>query len=523
MTDQTETTSPLDNFDHVVVLMLENRSFDNLLGFLYEDGVPAGKRFAGLQDGNHSNPVPSRAIDAASHQQVNVEKAADYHQPYPDPGETWPHVNTQLFNHVDPDNVGVDGASMTSPYNLPTDAPAVPPMNGFVNDYINTNEALLDKQVKYEQYSQIMQCFKPDQLPVMSALAQNFAVFDHWFCSVPSQTWCNRAFWHTGTSGGELINPIGEGGHSVRNMWDWHKQVWHKKNLFDALAEQDISWKIYAETVFSLTSAINGITKNSSGHVVSDPDLSHELPFGFQHDLKHNSLPQYSFIEPRFIMAHNDQHPSTWNSKIFGKTDPGTVLRGEKLIYDVYTAIRNSPLRDKILLIITHDEHGGCFDHVAPPAAVPPAAGETGLDGFKFDRLGVRVPMIMVSSHIQPGTIINETHDHASFLKTMSLKWGFGSLTERDRNAQDFSHVFSAQARSTDWPELTDPLPEGDVKSNYHDHPLSDLQKSILAGAEHLLENQQPDMLKRAGLKVRQEIETVKDAVDHLESMSKLL
>ena len=525
MTDNKNPTSPLDSFDHVVVLMLENRSFDNLLGFLYEDGVPAGKQFAGLQDGEHSNPVPSRAIDSASHTQVSVEQAADYHQPFPDPGETWPHVNTQLFNHVDPDNVGVDGGSMKPPYNLPEKAPSVPPMSGFVNDYINTTEALFDKQVKYEQYSQIMQCFKPSQLPVMSTLARNFAVFDHWFCSVPSQTWCNRAFWHAATSGGELINPLGEGGiiGSAKDMLNWRKKVWSQKNLFNALEEQNVSWKIYAETTLSLTSMVNGIVVNKTGRVVPDPDLSNELDYGFQRDLQNGTLPQYSFIEPRFVLAHNDQHPSTWNSTLFGKTDPGTVIRGEKLIYDIYTAIRNSKLRDKILFIITHDEHGGCFDHVAPPAAVPPTPGQTGMGGFKFDRLGVRVPMIMISSHIQPGTIINEPHDHTSFLKTMSQKWGFDSLTDRDRNAQDFSHVFSTQARTEPWPELKDPLPEGDDKANYHEHPLSDLQKSILVGAEQLLKEQQPTILKGVELTASKTVNTVKEAAERLESLSKML
>ena len=215
----------LDTFDHVVVLMLENRSFDNLLGNLYtEEGVPAGKKFYGLQGKDIKMPVPSYAKDFDQHQFVVPHRAINYHQPYPDPGEVYNHVNTQLYNHIDQDNFDKPACAMRGNFNIPQPQPEIPAMEGFVKDYINTMKAIKcekkhckdckpgkeTSQCKackayndpaYKEYNRIMQVYYPDQVSVLSTLAKEFAVFDHWFCAVPSQTWPNRAFWHAAASG----------------------------------------------------------------------------------------------------------------------------------------------------------------------------------------------------------------------------------------------------------------------------------------------------------------------------------
>ena len=174
--------SPLDTFDHVVVLMLENRSFDNMLGYLYQNGVPPGKNFAGVVGNNLSNPDENG-------NPVFVSTQTNFHEPFPDPGEEFDHITAQLFS----------GASTSG----------APQMQGFVKDYFKTLTALLPKWSgsPADQSKAIMQCFTPASLPVLSGLAQQFAVFDHWFCAVPSQTWCNRAFWHAATSWGWVNNP----------------------------------------------------------------------------------------------------------------------------------------------------------------------------------------------------------------------------------------------------------------------------------------------------------------------------
>ena len=486
-----EDFSALETFDHVIVLMLENRSFDNLLGYLYKDeNFPAGKKFDGLQEG-YSNKIPE-AYRTGDAQAVAVSRAASYHQPYPDPGEEYPHINTQLYNQIKPaSNTGIYAINMKSPYNLDESLPASAPMSGFVKDYINTLTAVGVKDTtyripSYEQFSPIMQCFEPDQIQVMSKLATSFAVFDHWHCSVPSQTWCNRAFWHAGTSAGFVINPIEEDGETLgdefKSAFKWVEHMWKLPTLFTRLKQGGISSKIYADNYIALTHLIHGFKQTSPAFDMDDFYADLAKPGQAEEAAADRELPQYSFIEPNFSglgKPHNDQHPSAVNEE----STPGTVLRGEKLIYEIYNAVRSSPLRDRILFIITHDEHGGCFDHVSPPSmgVVPPEENMPyQQEDFEFDRLGVRVPMIMMSSHIAAQTIVQDVFDHTSFLHTMREKWQFEHLTNRDSNAASFKAVFN-QPEAREWPELP-PInwPPEPLVLEFEQHPLNHLQKAIL-------------------------------------------
>jgi phospholipase C len=144
----------LDTFEHVVVLMLENRSFDNILGYLYQNGVPPGQQFDGVIGNNLTNPDENG-------NPVPVSTQSNFHEPYPDPGEEFDHITAQLFSGLPPTGV--------------------PQMQGFVKDYFSTLNALLPKWCgsPADQSKAIMQCFTPTSLPVLSGLAQQFAVFDH--------------------------------------------------------------------------------------------------------------------------------------------------------------------------------------------------------------------------------------------------------------------------------------------------------------------------------------------------------
>lgn len=494
--------------------MLENRSFDNLLGNLYQTkDIPTGKSFEGLQNGPIAVPVPERAVDYSPGKTISTQQASDYHQPYPDPGEEYQHVNTQIFNHVDKDNIGVSQENMKAPYNIPQPEPKTPNMQGFVNDYINTLQALNPKgKVDESMYKKIMECFTNEQIPVLTTLAKEFAVFDHWFCSVPSQTWCNRAFWHAGTSGGEVINPLEEGAGaigSVKDMVNWMENVWTKPTLFSRLKDKDIPFQIYSE-LFPLTNLVNGV------------QLLEDTKFFFKdflNDAKNGTLKPYSFVEPKFFGQHNDQHPSAEDKP----TRDGTVILGEKLIWDVYNAIKNSPQRDETLLIITYDEHGGCFDHVAPPETIPPEKNLDGSLGFKFNRLGVRVPMVMVSPYIKKNTIINDTFDHSAFIKTMSDKWNLEHLTDRDLNANSFAHVFSNEKRS-DYPEIKEPVIKNSNDQEYSKDQLNGLQKSMLQGLHSLAliqnngKNDIEDLLEDP-----EQIENVGDAMSYIEKLKSVI
>ncbi|MBK8504595.1 MAG: hypothetical protein IPL46_21745 [Saprospiraceae bacterium] len=473
----------LDTFDHVVVLMLENRSFDNLLGKLYPEGAPAGKSYAGLQSGIFLNPVPKRANESDKYPDVGPLPAQDYFQPFPDPGEVYQHVNTQLWNQVDPDNIGVDESKMKDPYNIPEPTPSAT-MNGFVNDYQNTLIALDPTKYPdyanpdYEHYSVIMQTYSTNQVKVMSTLAKQFAVFDHWFCSVPSQTWCNRAFWHASTSGGRVINPLGEGGWSFS---DWRDRVWSQGTIFDRLEAKKISWNVYAPLVLSsLTYLIHGLYLKYPFHLHGFSK--------FQNHIDEGKLPQYSFLEPKYFGQHNDQHPSSIGKGVIDyKTKIGSVILGEKLIYDVYNAIKNSDYQDNTLLIITHDEHGGCFDHIVPGKTVSPDNETNTEKSFDFQRLGVRVPMIMISSHIQPNTIMSDAFEHTSFISTLNKKWDTGFLTKRDPTSRTFESVFTLEKRAS-WPDIAAPNIPDSSDDAYQGDPLNDLQKSIIYGISQVVD-----------------------------------
>jgi phospholipase C len=142
------------------------------------------------------------------------------------------------------------------------------------------------------------------------------------------------------------------------------------------------------------------------------------------------------------------------------------VTRGERLIKQVYETIRNSPLWQESVLVITYDEHGGFFDHVEPPAAVAPGDPISDEDNnhhdFKFDRLGVRVPSVIVSPLIPRGTIDHTTYDHTSVLATVERLFGLRPLTERDSAANDFLHLFSLSSPRLDTPAtLPEPAESG--------------------------------------------------------------
>ena len=519
MSSNTTDKTGLQTFDHVVVLMLENRSFDNLLGYLYdENSVPEGQSFAGLQNYTTGMPIPEYAKGYNDHPPIMPYAAECYNQPFPDPGEVYQHVNTQLFNNISEGNCDVLAADMVKPYNLVVVEQCAPPMTGFVKDYINTLNAIQDKKYNdpdYDLYSVIMQCFKPEKIPVLTELARNFAVFDHWFCSVPSQTWCNRAFWHAGTSAGKVVNPLNSAGtlKDIEAMISWSEDVWSKKTLFQRMEENNVSHAVYTEDPVSLTSLVNGPFKNEKV-IRTGENLS-----VFKHDIENGQLPQYSFIEPKFFGQHNDQHPSSVDGGIFeidGPTRDGTVLLGEKLISDVYNTIfNNETYRDSTLLIITYDEHGGCFDHV-PPNCFSSEQPE-GQKDFAFNRFGVRVPMVMVSAHIKKNTIINETYEHTSFIRTMCEKWNMESLTSRDINAASFADIFCSQKR-TDFPTITPPTITGN-DCDYENDPLNELQKSILVGAHYLFNKDRVGEEKLTS--AIEDIETVGDAIKHIRSIFK--
>lgn len=204
----------------------------------------------------------------------------------------------------------------------------------------------------------------------------------------------------------------------------------------------------------------------------------------FHRDAAQGTLPSYSFIEPRYFSdwsMPNDQHP------------PHVVTLGEQLIADVYNTLRNGKAWTKTLLIIIYDEHGGCYDHVIPPTAVPP--GPIASAPFNFDRYGVRVPAVIVSPYIQqssvlrpPGTI---PYDHTSVIATLRKRFPeLGPpLTARDAVAPDLSGVLSLQNPDNMGPEWIDALsyaPSPTLVARAQDAALNGMQKALVELAANL-------------------------------------
>ncbi len=517
-------TNLLDTFDHVVVLMLENRSFDNLLGYLYSQkyAVPPEQKFEGVDGRKLSNRIPPDWQFTDRHGTLVTEvpvapisgvDLTAISPPYPDPGEDYPHVNTQLFYPGIPKPQPFN----QPPYNLPSPV-SEPTMNGFVADYILNythtefpNRPTPSPEGFYNYYKCIMECYDPADLSVLSGLAREFAVFDHWFCSVPSETICNRNFWHAGTSWGHVINPGPKDDKGDKdNQPNTDAWVWNTvgATLFTQLPGS--AWKIYSDNRVPLSATYNlPLPVTPLLHLLNftplfEFDRSNLLNTleDFKSDCAAGQLQAYSFIEPNFFNPHNDMHPSTPEELVDGPQKVSSVLLGEALVWEIYNAIFTSPqLWDNTLLVITFDEHGGCHDHVKPPghygncavapaeiAAPPDLRDYTPWDDFDFSRLGLRVPMVMVSPYIKKNTIINTRLSHTSFLKTVhekwGEKWGLSSLSTRE----DASFCFHnsgllwptlQRKRMSDMPVLAKPRVPQD-NTDYSKALMTALAKTII-------------------------------------------
>jgi phospholipase C len=441
--------------DHVVVVVFENRSLDNVLGRLY--GPQDGKTFDGVIGKHLTNPIPQWAEHDAEHKVVPYTVATDMDSPNPDTGEEHSHTNTQLFNILSEANRFKLGEEVSAPYNVPEPG-QTPTMDGFVTDYISVLTAELGRQPTYEEYSQVMTGFTPEQIPVLSALARGFGVFDHWFSEVPSQTFTNRSFWTAATASGFVVN-------SPAKKWLQDNKA---ETIFNRLEEHGKTWKVYVAEPdrFSATGLIHYPR-------LKDRFETHFVPFSqFEADAAAGDLPDFSFIEPCLVLGHNDYHPAVSRALghgivIPGVDSPSSILGGEAFlarIYDAYRAMQ-SPTGSNVwntTLLIGWDEPGGTFDHV-PPGPVPPPdpAAPAGEFGFKFDRSGYRVPAIVVSPWVAEGEVFNQEHRHSSLIATLREHWALGEpLTGRDAAAATFSHAFTLDNPRDPgtWP-VADPRP----------------------------------------------------------------
>jgi phospholipase C len=424
--------------DHIVVVLFENRSLDNVLGHLYGPGD--GKTFDGVIGKSLSNPIPEWAEHGADREVVPYAVATDMDSPNPDSGEEYPHTNTQLYNVLSEENRFKRGEQISAPWNAPQPG-QTPTMDGFVTDYISTFTAEMGRQPGYDEYSQIMAGFTPSQVPVLNGLARAFGVFDHWFCEVPSQTLMNRSFWTAATSSGFTLN-------SPALKWLTSNDA---ETIFNRLEEHGQTWKVYVSEPmpFSATGLIH--FPRLQGRLAT-----HFVPFAqFEVDAACGALPNFSLIEPCMTMGHNDYHPAYGPALASGAgiptaDRPSSILGGEAFlarIYDAYRGMQSGAGSNvwNTTLLVGWDEPGGTYDHVPPPAVPPPDPGApAGECGFTFDRSGYRVPAIIVSPWVAEGTVCNQEHRHTSLIATLRERWNLGDpFTGRDAAARTFSYAFT--------------------------------------------------------------------------------
>lgn len=427
------------SIQHVFVLMLENRSFDHMLGFSSISGTdPENQQQTTIQGlaGTESNTVGG--------QTYKVSSGADNIMPF-DPHHEFDSVLMQLC-----------GSGATYPHG--GQYPVIDD-SGFVASYIGSGGG--------NNPDEVMKCYTPDQLPVLVALAKEFAVCDNWHASLPGPTWPNRMFVHAASSGGLDHSP------TTVEIIEWeslsHFQF-PNGTIFDALQAKGISRRLYAGDDFPMVAALKGIGLD---------DIRHYSQFA--NDLQQTTFPYtYVFIEPSYDVLNSykngtSQHPL------------GDVRRGEALIKSTYEAIRNSPYWPSSLLILTWDEHGGFYDHAIPGGTVDP--GDTKVDnphnknGFTFEQYGPRVPAFVVSPLIPQNIVDHRIYDHASIPATLEGLFGLEPLTARDRNANQLDALLTLSAARTNCPAtLPNPtqMTDDDVASIFRAAPV-DLSTAVTA------------------------------------------
>jgi phospholipase C len=360
-----------DPIKHIVLLLMENHSFDQMLGCLQGiypelDGVDI--------DAND----PRFNVDASGNKVFQLP--TDEQQIPLDPK----HENRFVLDQIANGN------------------------SGFITDFENNvpGNAASDRQ-------SVMGYYLLDRLPALHELARNFTVCDHWFSSLPGPTWPNRFFALSGTSSGRVLMPEGPLHFRPEEVF-----VQDQVTIFDRLRERGKSSRIYYyDFPSSLLLNRQRLPENLSGY---------SLIKNFFTDARNEeTFPSFVFIEPKYFGAdQNDDHP------------PHNIFKAQKLIADVYNAIRSNPdLWESTLLVVAYDEHGGFYDHIEPPAAVPPDGHH---EEWTFDQLGVRVPAILVSPWVRAG-VEKTVFDHTSLLKYLVDKWNLGPLGRRTEKANSIA------------------------------------------------------------------------------------
>jgi phospholipase C len=371
-------------FDHIVVVMMENHSFDNYFGMLSRHGQPKADGFLFDEHGKPADRQPFKDGWVA---------------PFRAPSMCQPGGVTQAW-----------GASHRQ-------------INGGrMNGFVGTSESS-------------MMYWDADQLPFYYSMAKTFTVGNRWFCSTPCQTYPNRRFLMAGTANG-LIST------DTNSVFD---PLPATGTIFDRMNSHGITWKNYFTDLPQTAIMARDVTKNI-GKVLpmaqfyidaalgSLPSVSFVDPeFGLFSDII-DGLKAAGTAIPQLAPLINDLKSINGDEE-----NPSNVEHGETFVWQVVNAVMNSPAWERTLVVYTYDEHGGYYDHVPPPKAIAPDAVKPRLGpkdpAGDYTLLGPRVPTVVVSPYSKPNGVTNVVHDHTSVYATIAAKWNLPACTFRDANA----------------------------------------------------------------------------------------
>jgi phospholipase C len=374
----------MERIKHIVVLMMENRSFDHMLGYLQ------------LLDGQDevTGPKGARPVEYEGKEYAPRHLSRTAFPKAMDPPHGPKAIKEQINNGE---------------------------MDGFIRSFA--------AETKLPEPWRVMGYYAYPELPVYDYLAQNFLICDRWFSSVPSSTWPNRLYSLTGTCDPKFEGLFGEG----HVLFDMHSFVRELKDNDDPRTWRWYSWDpgtlrlVDEKYRLRLDELFHDHFRRVVQHSIEpgrevrteEGDLIVRLGTGLLEDAANGDLPSVAWIDPNFVdlsileSNSNDDHP------------PSDIRSGQELVMMVFRALAESPCWKDTMLIVTYDEHGGFYDHL-PPGEPPEDNAHR-----KFDTYGVRVPAFIVSPLVEPCTVSHTVFDHTSIIRTILERFGVDGAVER--------------------------------------------------------------------------------------------
>jgi phospholipase C len=407
----------MQNIKHIIVLVMENRSYEHIFGAsgiigtgIQQDGsILENDVICGIPE-EHKSQILIGAPDCMKF----------------DPDHELPATKTQLQ--------GSD--HLLNPESFVTSC---------LESHTVNNVHQLCPNNPIEQARDVLKICSKDQVPVLIQLAENFVVCDNWRAAIPSSTTCNRLFIHAATSGGLVTSPMS------KNNKDAPTTGYKFKNgtIFDQLEKNGNSWKVYHGDKFPSVCLIHGMaerlfTSKFAHYGKWDGSTNYEIG-GFYHDCNNGKLADYTFIEPDYGNLNdfnngNCMHPI------------GSITHGESLVQNVYETLRASTSWDDSLLIVTFDESGGFYSSYRPETCVPSGDDDNyNTLGFPFTSLGMKVPALIISPWVGKNIIDHRNYEHSSIPKTIEDRFQLKHLTKRDEVARSLMNLV-LDTKRTDCP-----------------------------------------------------------------------